>query len=150
LIFIRTTIPLRGKLYRVSEISGFRCGLIGVCGVRDVARHTLDTGYRRFGATYGSLLVSNSPRRVDCFSRDRNVSNELAIYVVQHPKRVKTLLKKKPTNASVVYLFFSHSFVPTYFCRHSTVIRVLDVKEYNELQYVYPSKIHFLKCVNQF
>ena len=46
--------------------------------------------------------------------------------------------------------FFSHLFAPTCFGRHSIIICVLDIKEYNELQCVYPSKIQFLKCVIQF
>ena len=59
------------------------------------------------------------------------------------------LLEKSPINAAVICLFFCHIFAPTCFGRHSTMIRVLDIKEYSELQCVYSSKIQFLKCVIQ-
>ena len=58
-------------------------------------------------------------------------------------------LKKSPTNAPVVYLFYL-----IYLHLHvSVVIRPLAgclKLEYNELQCVYQSKIQFLKCVVQF
>jgi hypothetical protein len=53
-------------------------------------------------------------------------------YTVHYGK----LLQKRPTNAPVLYLFFCHLFAPTCFGRHSTIIRVLDIKEYSKLQRV--------------
>ena len=49
------------------------------------------------------------------------------------------------------YIFFL-SFIRNYmfWSSHSTIIMVLDIKEYSELQYVYPSRIQFLKCAIQF
>jgi hypothetical protein len=46
------------------------------------------------------------------------------------------------------YIFFL-SYILTYMFRwfHSTIVSVLDFKEYNKLQRVHPSKVHFLKCV---
>ena len=46
-------------------------------------------------------------------------------YTVHYGK----LLQKRPTNAPVLYLF-------SVICLHSTIIRVLDIKEYNNLQRV--------------
>ena len=66
-------------------------------------------------------------------------------YTVRYGK----LLMKRSTNAPVVYFFLS--FICTYMFRWSfDHIRLFDIKEYNELQYVYPSKIQFLKCAIQF
>ena len=65
-------------------------------------------------------------------------------------KESRSLLKKRPNKCTSSVSFLSHLFTLTCLGRHSTIIRVLDVKEYSKLQRVHPSRIQFLKCVMQF
>jgi hypothetical protein len=60
------------------------------------------------------------------------------------------LVKEKTNKCTSSIPFSSHLFAPTCFGRHSTIIRVLDNKEYNKLQRLYSSKMQFLKYVIPF
>jgi hypothetical protein len=78
--------------------------------------------------------------------RWRNVNKVFCTFCAAH---YDELLKNGPTNSPSGYIL-SHLFASACFGRHSTIIRVFDIKEYNELQCVCPSKTQFLKCVIQF
>ena len=70
-------------------------------------------------------------------------SNKSAEVLYVLYRALRQIVKRKTSNCTSSISFFSHLFAPTCFGLHSTIIRVHDVKNYNELQCVHPSEKQF-------